>query len=75
MHLDNINDTHEYIVNKINANETVKRRLYDVGLINGTKIKKLFVSPSKRIKAYLIKDSIIAIRDSDAKKVSVEIND
>ena len=76
MYLNNIDDTDIYIVNKINANELIKRRLYDIGLINGTKIKKLFVSPSKKIKAYLIRGSIIAIRDKDARKISVsKIND
>ena len=35
------------------------------------KIKLLYNSPSKRIKAYLIKDSIIAIRNKDAKNIEV----
>ena len=76
MYLNDINDTDSYIVNKINAGELIKRRLYDIGLISGTRIKRLFISPSKRIKAYLIRDSIIAIRDKDAKLINVsEIND
>ena len=50
--------------------------LYDIGLVKGTKIKLLFLSPSKKIKAYLIRDSIIAIRDKDASKIKVcELND
>ena len=76
MYLDSIKNNKYYVVNKINANEKIKRRLYDIGLINGTKIKKLFKSPSKRINAYLIRDSIIAIRDKDASLIKVsEIND
>ena len=31
-----------------------------------SKIELLYISPSKRMKAYLIKNSIIAIRDRDA---------
>ena len=76
MYLNCINDSKYYIVDKINANEKIKRRLYDIGLVSGTKIKLLFVSPSKRIKAYLIRDSVIAIRDNDASLIKVsELND
>ncbi|MBE6139848.1 MAG: ferrous iron transport protein A [Firmicutes bacterium] len=76
MYLNSIKNSEQYIVNKINASEKIKRRLYDIGLINGTKIKLLFKSPSNKIKAYLIRDSIIAIRDNDASKIEVsELND
>lgn len=76
MYLNSIKNSEHYIVNKINASEKIKRRLYDIGLINGTKIKLLFKSPSNKIKAYLIRDSIIAIRDKDASKIEVsELND
>lgn len=71
MYLNSIKDTKYYIVDKINADEKVKRRLYDIGLVNGTKIKLLFISPSKKIKAYLIRDSVIAIRDKDASLISL----
>lgn len=71
MYLNSIKNNDYYIVDKINLNEKNKRRLYDIGLVSGTKIKKLFISPSKRIKAYLIRDSIIAIRDNDASNIEV----
>ena len=71
MYLNNIKDNKYYIVNNIYLKEKTKRRLYDIGLVNGTKIKLLFNSPSNKIKAYLIRDSIIAIRDSDASKIEV----
>ena len=71
MYLNNVKNNEYYIVNKINASEKIKRRLYDIGLVYGTKIKLLFNSPSKKIKAYLIRDSIIAIRNNDASKIEV----
>lgn len=71
MYLNNIKNNRYYIVDKINLSEKEKRRLYDIGLVNGTKIKLLFDSPSKKIKAYLIRDSIIAIRNKDAQFVEV----
>lgn len=71
MYLDNISKLKEYKIKNINANEIVKRRLYDIGIIDGSKIKLLYISPSKKIKAYLVRDSIISIRDSDACLIEV----
>ena len=51
MYLNNIQNNGYYIVDKINLPEKNKRRLYDIGLVTGTKIKLLFNSPSKKIKA------------------------
>lgn len=71
MHLNNIKKHKEYTIKNINTDEIIKRRLYDIGIIAGTKIKLLYISPSKKIKAYLIKDSIISIRNNDAKNIEV----
>ena len=76
MYLNNIKNNGYYTVDKIKLDEKNKRRLYDIGLVKDTKIKYLFSSPSNKIKAYLIRDSIIAIRNSDASKIEViEFND
>ena len=74
MYLENINKLKEYKIKNINTNEITKRRLYDIGLIKDTKIKLLYNSPSNKIKAYLIKNSIIAIRDKEAALIEV-VND
>lgn len=66
MHLNNIIKNKKYKIKNINADELIKRRLYDIGIIKDSKIELLYISPSKRMKAYLIKNSIIAIRDKDA---------
>jgi ferrous iron transport protein A len=71
MYLADVNKLKEYKIKNINTNEITKRRLYDIGLIKDTKIKFLYNSPSNKIKAYLIKDSIIAIRNRDAKNIEV----
>ena len=76
MYLKDIKNSEYYAVDEINLSEKTKRRLYDIGLVSGTKIKLLFNSPSKKIKAYLIRDSVIAIRDKDAQFIKVsELND
>lgn len=76
MYLNNVKNSEYYIVDEINLSEKTKRRLYDIGLVIGTKIKLLFKSPSNKIKAYLVRDSIIAIRNTDAQFIKVsELND
>lgn len=64
------------IVKKIEGNSNIKVRLYDIGLVEGTKIKMLLESPSKQIKGYFFRNTLIAIRDKDAKKIIIgDIND
>lgn len=55
----------------ISDNSLIKRRLLDIGIIPGTMIEKILISPFKGISAYLIMDSIIAIRDKDANYIEV----
>lgn len=71
MQLNSIIKNKEYKIKKINANTLEKRRLNDLGFINGAMIKMLYVSPSKTIKAYLVKNAIISIRNKDASLIEV----
>ncbi len=60
------------IVKKIDAPENIKRRLLDIGLINGTTIECVLKSPFNDPIAYLIRGAIIAIRKNDCNKIEVE---
>lgn len=55
----------------INTNQALKKRLLDLGLVSGTKIKKLYKSPLNDPCAYLIRGSVIALRNKDTKKILV----
>ena len=57
----------------IKCEETIKRRLLDLGLVKGTNIVPILVSPSKDPRAFLIRGSIIAIREEDAKQIDIII--
>lgn len=59
-------------VKEVRGKDNVKRRLLDLGLINGTKIKPVLISPSKDPRAFEFRGSLIAIRKEDAKKIEVE---
>lgn len=70
MYLCNLGVGKTSFIKKINFKDDDIIRLYDLGFIIGTKIKTIL--ESKDIKAYLCRDSLIAIRDIDAKKIIVE---
>ena len=60
------------IVKKIDGDEMIKRRLLDLGLIEGTKIKPVLVSPSGDPKAFEFRGALIAIREEDT--INIKIN-
>lgn len=49
----------------------MRRRLIDMGLIEGTTVECVGKSPLGDPKAYLIRGAVIALRTEDASKVSV----
>lgn len=51
---------------------SIRRRLRDIGLVEGTKVKCLMNSPLGDPAAYLIKGAVIALRREDAASVIVE---
>lgn len=56
---------------KIITNDAIKRRLLDIGLSFNTRVRPLYNSVSGGIRAYEIRNSLIAIRDEDAKNILV----
>ena len=47
----------------------LKKRLMDMGLVEGTQITKLFSSADDGISAYLFRGTVVAIRREDAEKI------
>lgn len=60
------------IIKQVKANESIKRRLLDIGLTPGTEIECSLSSPSGNPRAYFIKGTLIAIRNEDTKNILVE---
>lgn len=58
-------------IKEINCNENVKRRLLDLGLIKGTSIIPLFVSPSGDPTAFEVRGSVISIRSEDTSLIEI----
>ncbi len=57
----------------IDTELSLKQRLYDIGLVPGTKIKVVHQSPSGNPRAYLVRGAVIALRNCDAEKISVRV--
>lgn len=59
-------------VKKLIAKNNIRRRLQDIGLVEGVQVTSLFKSPSGDPTAYQIIGTVIDIRNDDAKMVLVE---
>ena len=59
-------------INKIKCDEGIKRRLLDMGLVKGTEITPILIRPSGDPRAFLVRGTIIAIREEDAKNIKIE---
>jgi ferrous iron transport protein A len=59
------------VIVNIETDKALKKRLQDIGLIRGSKIKPLHSSPCGNPRAYLIKGCVIALRNCDAEKILV----
>ena len=51
----------------------IRRRLLDLGIVNGTKITSLFKSPSGDPVAFDIRGSTIALRKEDSCKIKIKV--
>ena len=63
----------EAIIWSVKADRTIKKRFLDIGLVKGTKVKVILISPGKDMIAYQIKGAIIAIRKDDTKDILVKV--
>lgn len=70
--LKNLNIGEEVTIKKILIEGEIKKRLYDLGFIKGSKVKCILKSPLNDPMAYFIKGTIIALRGELAKKIICE---
>jgi len=59
------------IIKKLNCTGTIRRRLLDLGFIEGTHIIPVLISPSKDPKAFEVRGSLIAIRKEDSDFIDI----
>ena len=56
----------------LSAAEPLKGRLMDLGFVSGSEITPLYAAPLGGPRAYLVCDTVIALRQRDAAMVAVE---
>lgn len=61
----------EVRIKKINIDGNLKRRILDLGMIEGTKIKPVFRSPLGDPTAYEVRGSLISLREEETKKIYI----
>ncbi len=61
-------------IEKIETKNQIKQRLYDIGMIPGTKVKCLQKSMFGDPTAFLIKDTVFALRNQISSKIFVKTN-
>lgn len=59
-------------VNSIQAEGIARRRMFDLGLVPGTRIEALRLSPAGDPKAYSIRGTVIAFRKEEARQILIK---
>lgn len=62
-----INET--AILSEVGAREGMKRRLLELGFVKGTKVTCVLKRPRASFCAFLIRESVIALRKEDARLI------
>ncbi len=73
IHLDELPLETTGMVDTLNCNGAIRRRLLDLGIVKGTKISPILKSPSGDPTAFLIRGSMIALRKEDANLIFVNV--
>nr|WP_238442632.1 FeoA family protein [Desulforamulus reducens] len=60
------------VVSSIEAEGITRRRMLDLGLVPGTKVEALRVSPGGDPKAYKIRGAVIAFREKEGSQIMVK---
>ncbi len=71
--LNSLNAGQYAVVRKISADDSIRRRLFDMGLIPGTTVECVLISPLGDPSAFLIRGALIALRSEESSRIEAEI--
>ncbi|GAB6158372.1 FeoA family protein [Desulfotomaculum varum] len=63
------------IVNTVQGEGIIRRRMLDLGLVPGTRVEALRISPAGDPKAYKIRGAVIALRQEEGAKILVSLKE
>ncbi len=59
------------IIERLNCQGNIRRRLLDLGFVKGASITPVLISPSQDPRAFSIRGTLIAIRKEDANLITI----
>ncbi len=62
------------VVKELTASGSIRRRLQDIGIIEGTRVECVQKSPLGDPVAYLIRGAVVALRKEDSSNVLIHAN-
>ena len=74
MSLDKLDIDKCAVIINSNCKGDLRRRLLDLGLVHGTKVKAIFKSPIGNPIAYEVRGTTIALRNEDSKLINISCN-
>ena len=58
-------------VKSLNSSGALRRRLLDMGIVEGTRVECLGMSPGGDPRAFLVRGAVLAIRDQDCRDIMI----
>ncbi len=71
MNLHNLPPGSSAYISRLNAHDSIRRRLLDMGFTQGTKVACLYASPAGDPKAYAVFGTVIALRSEEASQIEI----
>lgn len=62
----------EAVIVSVNTDKDIKRRLMDIGFVKGEKVKLILKNFGDNMRAYKIKNTIMALRVKDSKNILIK---
>lgn len=62
----------ESIIVSVNTDINIKRRLMDIGFVKGEKVKLILKNFGDNMRAYKIKNTVMALRVNDTKNILIK---
>lgn len=72
MTLNNLKVGHSAVIKDIHNQSTERRRLFDLGILPGTRIENVMLSPLGDPVAYRVRNSVVALRKEQTMLIEVE---
>lgn len=69
--LNDLKINEEGIIVKVDTKQNIKRRLMDIGFVKGEKVKFILKNFGDNMRAYKIKNTVMALRVDDTKNILI----